>query len=181
MKLENPTVKKTLILIGAGAFVAASVIMPGLPYIAKLFDPGFKRYDKRKVKRILKRLHHSELISTKEVDGEVVLTLTRKGEQKILKFKIDELEIKKPKKWDKKWRLVIFDIPNTKKKAREIFRETLKRLGFLKLQKSVFLYPYPCEDEIEFFRLNLGISKFVQLLQVAKFENEEFYKQKFNL
>jgi len=107
--------------------------------------------------------------------------LTKKGEQKVLKYKIDELKITEPKRWDKKWRLVIFDIPNSKKPAREVFRELLKRLGFVQLQKSVFLQPFPCEDEIEFLRLNFGISKFVQTIIISKLENEEFYKQKFNL
>lgn len=178
---EKSTVKDVLILIGAGAFIAASLIMPGLPLAAKLFDSRFKKYNKRRLKHTLKRLYHSELISTKEINDEVILTLTKKGEQKVLKYKIDELKITEPKRWDKKWRLVIFDIPNSKKQAREVFRELLKRLGFVQLQKSVFLQPFPCEDEIEFLRLNFGISKFVQTLIISKLENEEFYKQKFNL
>lgn len=71
---------------------------------------------------------------------------------------IFNLNLKKQKKWDGKWRLVIFDIPEERKKIRDSFRSHLKRLGFVEFQKSVFAFPYPCEDEIailiNFHRLN---------------------------
>ena len=51
---------------------------------------------------------------------------------------------------DGEWRIVIFDIPEKFKKAREALRMKLKELGFLELQKSVFIFPYECEDEINF-------------------------------
>src|SRR3989344_2930204 len=51
-------------------------------------------------------------------------------------------------KWDKKWRIVIFDIPQELHKERTNFRRKLKSLGFYMLQKSVFIFPYPCEEEV---------------------------------
>ena len=50
--------------------------------------------------------------------------------------------------WDKKWRVVMFDIPSEKDRERNIFRHKLKTLGFQMLQKSVFVFPYPCEREL---------------------------------
>ena len=178
---ETPTVREILILLGVGTFVAASVIMPGLPYVTKLFDMRLERFEKRRLKRTLKRLYEAELISTKEINGEVILTLTKKGKERILRYKIDELKLKEPKKWDQKWRLVIFDIPNSKKIAREIFRDKLKQLGFYRLQESVFIHPFECFDEIEFLRQNFDIKNDVEILQIAKLENEEFYRNKFGL
>ena len=43
-----------------------------------------------------------------------------------------------------------FDIPERFKKQGEALRNKLRELGFAKLQESVFIYPYECEDEINF-------------------------------
>ena len=80
----------------------------------------------------------------------VEIILTKDGEKKALRFKLDDMKIKKPKKWDKQWRIVIFDIPEKFKTAREALRGKLKNIGFVELQKSVFAHPFECEDEINF-------------------------------
>ena len=40
-------------------------------------------------------------------EGLAEIILTKDGEKKALRFKIDEMEIKKPPKWDGEWRIVI--------------------------------------------------------------------------
>ena len=94
---------------------------------------------------------------------------------------MDDIKIKKPKKWDKQWRIVIFDIPEKFKGAREALREKLKELGFVELQKSVFAYPFECEDEINFIVEVFQIRPFVRLVKAGSFTNEEQFKIKFNL
>ena len=91
------------------------------------------------------------------------------------------MEIKKPAKWDGEWRIVIFDIPERFKKAREALRLKLKELGFRELQKSVFIFPYECEDEINFIVEVFLIRPFVRFIRVKSFTNEEQLKIKFNL
>ena len=56
------------------------------------------------------------------------------------------------KKWDKKWRMVIFDIPEAKRPARDQIRRLLKDLGFLKLQISVWVHPLPCLEQFRIIR-----------------------------
>ncbi len=73
-------------------------------------------------------------------------------------MQIDDLKIKKQKKWDRKWRLVIFDIVEFKKNHREAFRGKLKQLGFYPLQKSVWIYPFDCQPEIELLKDFFGLS-----------------------
>ena len=51
-------------------------------------------------------------------------------------------------KWDKKWRIVIFDIPQELHNKRNIFRQKLRSMGFYMLQKSVFVFPYECREEL---------------------------------
>ena len=107
--------------------------------------------------------------------------MTKEGENKALRFKIDEMEIKKPPKWDGEWRIVIFDIPDRFKKAREALRNKLKDLGFLKLQESVFVFPYECEDEINFITEVFLVRPFVRFMRVKSFTNEEQIRVNFGL
>ncbi len=85
--------------------------------------------------------------------------LTAKGVAKLEQLGFRE-SIKK-QKWDGLWRIIIFDISEDKKAAREALRQKLKRFGFYHLQKSVFVFPYDCEKEItalaDFFMANDNI------------------------
>ena len=91
------------------------------------------------------------------------------------------MKIDNSKKWDRKWWMVIFDIPNKKKKSRDSFQKKLKTLGFYFIQESVGLYPYPCQKEIEFLREIYDIKKYVNIFHVEYFEDEYLVKDIFNL
>ena len=67
-------------------------------------------------------------------------------------------------KWDRKWRVVIFDIPQELHKKRNSLRNRLKCLGFYMLQKSVFVLPYPCEEELGYICQNLEISDYIDVI-----------------
>ena len=88
--------------------------------------------------------------------------VTLKGAKTISEAKIWELTIPTPKVWDGKWHLVLFDIPNDKRKRRDIFRARLKELGLILYQNSVWIYPYPFEQIVrevaDFYRLSPCVS-----------------------
>lgn len=153
---------------------------------AGVYRIPFKEYDKFRLKDKIKfsheiyRLKRSGVIK-KYVDekGEFI-EITQKGRKFIKKIFTEQLAIKLPAKWDKKWRLVIFDIPDTKKKERNILREKLERLGFLKLQESVYVYPFECSREIEALKKMYLIEPYVQYVLADRIETEinllkEFY------
>jgi len=97
-------------------------------------------------------------------------------------MQIDDLEIAKQKKWDKKWRLVIFDIAQIKKIYREAFRGKLKDLGFRSLQKSVWVHPYECQVEIELLKDFFGLSdKELRLIVAQSIGIDEEFKKEFRL
>jgi len=72
--------------------------------------------------------------------------LTAKGIAKLEQLRF--FATMKKQKWDGWWRIIIFDISEDKKVAREALRQKLKKFGFYHLQKSVFVFPYDCEKEI---------------------------------
>ncbi|MFQ6082605.1 MAG: hypothetical protein ACE5WD_04500 [Candidatus Aminicenantia bacterium] len=128
----------------------------------------FKKYPKKKLYDVFYRLRKEGLIKIKKKNHQIYITLTKKGRKKAGVFQINNLEIKKPKKWDRLWRIVIFDIAQLKKTYREAFRGKLKELGFYPLQKSVWAHPFGCKAEIDLLRDFFGLSEKEVRLILAK-------------
>jgi|GEM_PF-3245548 len=85
---------------------------------------------------------------THDGDGTRVV-LTEAGKKLVGRLAIDALKPPKQKEWDGIWRVVMFDVPETLKTRRDGFAANLKRLGFAQIQKSVFVLPHPCFEEVE--------------------------------
>ncbi len=121
------------------------------------------------------------LISLKYEGDKIIIRLTKNGKEKLLRFNLDELHIKPQARWDRKWRLVIFDIPEKLKVARLMFRNKLREMGFQYLQKSVWVCPYPCEDEIDFLKEIYLIRSCVRVVTAESIDIQGDLVRKFNL
>lgn len=183
----DPKVKDILVLIGAGSFLAASILMPGLPMLAKPFldkkreeANEWKKFNTWRLKQVLKRLQNQKLVEVSETGDGHTVKITEKGRRKLLKYNLDDL-ILTNKKWDKRWRIIIYDVEESKKPLRNVFQKVLRKLEFLQLQKSVYLTPYPCESEIEYLRQIYDIGPEVVILTINGLENEQAYKEYFAL
>jgi len=84
-------------------------------------------------------------------------------------------------KWDGQWRMVIFDIPEDLRKARDALRSKLKELGFCELQKSVFVFPYECKDEIDFIVEFFGVREYVRYGILRSIDNDPHLRRIFHL
>lgn len=185
-----PTAKNILKIAGVGAFVGASLVMPGLPRLAKgvsvdwenfLDEDEWEPYDERRLRRRLKEMYRAKLVRIYQEGDKLVVTLTKKGRARYLKYRLEDLSIPKPEKWDGKWRIVAYDIPRDMSKGRDAMRETLKRLGFYQLQESIYLYPYPCEDVIDFIKEFYRVGENVTLLTVSDLEESDTYQDYFDI
>ncbi len=184
----DPKIKDILTLLGTGAFLAASIIMPGLPMALKPFldekrkkeANEWKKFNKWRLKQVLKRMRNQKLIEIVQTNDEYAVKISDQGKRKLLRFDIDNMELNQ-KNWDGKWRIITYDIYTGKKQERELFRKTLKRLKFLKLQKSVYLTPFKCHNEIEYLRQVCNIGQEVLILTVSRMENESAYKEYFGV
>lgn len=189
---EYPSTGEIIYLLGMGTLLLASIFMPGLGYTARMIDKAKRSYDWKKsqkewkkfnpyfLKYNLKRLKQQKVVEIINKDGQEIVKLTKKGYTKYLKFILEELSLK-GRKWDGKWRIVIYDISKFKRNQQTAFRYILKYINFLLLQKSVYLTPYPCEEQITYLREYFGIGDEVILIRADKIENEFVYKQYFGL
>lgn len=105
--------------------------------------------------------------------------LTDKGKKRIGELLLNDLKVKRPKKWDSKWRIVIFDIPEDKKHNRDVFREKIRNLGFIQVQKSVYVYPFECTKEIAFLSESLFIGEYVIIMISEIIQGEDKFIQLF--
>ena len=137
--------------------------------------------NKQKIIQSIKYLERRGLVITKKIGKTTYAEITEDGKKRIKKYDFNNMKIEKPKTWDKKWRIVCFDVPETKKKGRDSLRLKLKELNFLPLQKSVWLHPYPCANEINFISEVFQISPYVWLMEAAKIDREKYIKNHFNL
>ena len=168
------------LLFGSAVLMAAS--SPGfVPALIKDIK-RLRSKKKRQVENALYYLKRNGLLELKENGHDIRLVLTERGRKIAKKYQIKELKIKTPEHWDYKWRIVIFDIPDFSRVARNIFRSKLKELKFFPLQKSVWVCPFACEKEIQILKEFLGAdSRQVRMIVADKIEDDAKLKQVFGL
>ena len=175
-------------LVGAGAFIAASFAFPTLPRALKPFlrtdkwnNEAWKRFNLRYLKRTLARLEREKLVEISKKDGADVVILTESGKRRVLKFALNEIAIEKPRSWDCTWWLVSYDIPRHLDHLRAYFREYLRAWRFYPLHESMYLHAYPCKREVVFLREYLGIGEYVRVFRVASIENDQIFRDFFDV
>jgi len=142
----------------------------------------WKKIDRAILYRIVREFKRDRLIDYKEEkDDSVSIVLSKLGKKYALHCKLDEMQIKTPDRWDGLWRIVIFDVPEKKKKAREALRSKLKELGFRELQKSVLVYPYECENEVDFICEVFELRNNVRYIKTNYISNEAELKLRFDI
>lgn len=172
-------VLRGLAVAGAVSIAAAS------PYFTSNLMRGFrnnKKYESKKIYDTFYKLNKSGYIRIERRNHQIHISLTNEGKKKAGRFQIDSLKINKPKKWDQKWRVVIFDISQLKRLQRNAFRGKLKELGFYLLQKSVWVHAYPCKDEIELLREFFGLThKEIRLITAENIEEDDYFRKIFKI
>lgn len=179
---DYPSTREILrVLAGVGA-VGMMFLFPGAAPGLGMLLLGGRSYSRWRTKQILSQLAKQKFVAIKEHDnGKVTVAITQQGMVRALTYELDSMHLVKPKTWDKKWRVVIFDIPEKYKRVRDVFRMRLRQLGLHQFQESVYVSPYPCFDEVEFLRELYDVAFTVRYLLVEKLEDDSFLKNHFDL
>ena len=114
------------------------------------------------------RMEKAGLIKKFEKEGKKHLKLTSRGKAIIDRHRADSNKFRPD--WDHKWRLVIFDVPESKAELRKYLRSYLVALGFGKAQRSVWISPHDFRKEIKTYLRKLKLSDYVYQLLVEDFE-----------
>lgn len=155
-------------VIKAFGFAGAASTALVAPNSLILIDKYMKKLDKKNARKTINYLKYRDFIEVKEKNGELYYRLTIKGRDKFEKIIIEELSIKVPRSWDKRWRLVIFDIPASHKSKRQQLLSSLRKMNFYMLQHSAWIHPFECEKQIGVLIKHLSIEKYVSFIVVEK-------------
>ena len=136
---------------------------------------------KRQLQSISRYAVRKKYITVRKSEDSAEIEVTEAGKKLMQRRALHSLKPKRQKTWDGKWRIVMFDVPNHSKKARDAFAATLKRLGFEHFQKSVFLCPYPCEEELEIVADYYDIADCVEVVIAERITHEDSFKRLFGL
>jgi DNA-binding transcriptional regulator PaaX len=110
-----------------------------------------------------------------------LLRATEQGKALLRRMEFGSFEMIKPKHWDKKWRMLVFDISEERKSLREKVRKTLVSIGFKRLQDSVWVFPFDCEDLIVLLKADFHIGKDLLYIIADTIENDAWLKKEFGL
>ena len=184
VKMEHKVraeIRKTRInaaIIGTLAIVGALTVAAVAPNVFKALDVLKNPHQRRQtVNKSLERLIERGYV---EKNGDT-LQLSARGEYFAAQIGEGRLAPTKPKRWDGKWRLLIFDIPEYRKRTRNQVRTTLQGLGFHRLQDSVWVYPYDCEDFVILLKTDLRIGKDLLYIIADQIENDRAVLNHFGL
>lgn len=184
-KTRRQNIRKIVLgVIATAGLIGVMAVAPNaIQVLAMLGGSGHRRRTNPKyaVNNSFSRLLRDRMIVLEENDRGKFVKLTEKGRQQLRSWGEYKYFIKKTKKWDGKWRIIIFDIKVGKNHVRNQLRWTLKRIGFTQLQRSVWVFPYDCEDFIILLKADFKIGKDVLYLIVDKIENDNNLKSHFGL
>ncbi len=154
-----------------GGLLTVAVLAPG---VAGVVGKRLVHYERAKTRSALSRLIANGLV-VKRAGG---FEITGKGYAALDRHLLSPA---KPKRWDGKWRMVIFDIPERRKGARAVLRDALRRIGFLKLQNSAWVYPYDCEELVALLKTDYRLGKEVLYIVADKLERDRTLCEHFEL
>lgn len=176
------TGQKVLLLLLGGVALGLSGSPRRYARVLRDISREWKRLERRALYRAIRRLYESNLVSSiQHPDGSIEIVLTREGKNVALRYQLEEMGIRRPERWDRKWRIVLFDIPEKKKLLRDTLRTQLKQLGLLELQKSVFVHPFECRNEVDFIVEFYQARPYVRFIEAHHIDNELHLKYRFHL
>lgn len=166
----------------AGTVVAVSLIAPQLPAaLLTRFLSSRRRFDRTKLRQFGRRLSRRGMVALHEADSVLTFKLTPEGERCVKILELEELRILKPERWDGAWRVVLFDVPEHRRDARDALRGTLQRLGFIQIQRSVFVHPFPCAREVEHVVRVYHLERSVILFSAATMSDDVGLRRRFGV
>src|SRR3989338_895928 len=171
-KFSKPIIKEVILnTVATAGMISVALLAPNAVQSLSLFGNFRRKYYPSYIRQKITILHKQGLIKFKRNKKQIIVCLTPKGEKTLEQCRLmQEQDKQREQKWDGKWRLVIFDIKEYRKNVRNRLRYELVNFGFYRLQNSVWIYPYSCEDLLILLKADLKIGKDVLCMLVEKIE-----------
>jgi DNA-binding transcriptional regulator PaaX len=170
-------------VVALGAITSTALLAPNA---VQIFDKPLRSLGKnldqearyREMRRALQYLKQNRLVTE---DYEHGITLTKKARKRLQKLDFEAITLPTQTTWDGRWRIVFFDIPEERKSGRDAFAGRLRHLGFRVLQRSVFIYPHPCRQEVAAIATYLHLEKYITYVEVTHIDKDASLRKAFKL
>lgn len=179
-----PTRNLILRTLAVSGIISVALVAPKTLNLLKKLDRGTvnRKNLYQRINQAIYRLERAGLVRTTGERGNRKVILTEKGRAIIDAVHANEYHIPEPVFWDGKWRIVMFDIREKRRRARSQLRSLLTGAGFLRLQDSVWIHPYPCDEFIGLVRAHLKSGTGEMLSFVAEaLESDKKLREHFRL
>jgi len=169
----------TLTLTG---IVAVGLAAPPMLKLLKHVDPDWiiKRDPRDRLYVVASRLKRKGLIKFEKVQGKTRMLLTEQGRARARRAILGN-PLPRKKRWDERWRILIFDIPESKRALRDKVRSIVSGFGFVRLQDSVWVFPYDCEDIITLLKAELRLGTQMLYIIADAIEYDKPLREQFDL
>ena len=169
----------TLTLTG---IVAVGLAAPPMLKRLKHIDPDWiiKRDPRDRLYVVASRLKRKGLIKFEKVQGKTRMLLTEQGRARARRAMLGN-PLPRKKRWDERWRILIFDIPESKRVLRDKVRSIVSGFGFVRLQDSVWVFPYDCEDIITLLKAELRLGTQMLYIIADAIEYDKPLREQFDL
>ena len=170
--------------LAVGGLISVAFVAPKTLTLLKKLDRGATNRKNlyRRITQAITDLEYAGLVKTSGERGHRKVELTDKGHVTVEAIYKNEYRIPEPAFWDGKWRIVIFDIREKRRRVRSQLRLLLSGAGFLRLQDSVWIYPYPCDEFVGLVRAHLksGTGEMLSFIAEA-LESDKKLREHFRL
>ena len=150
---------KNLLLrsLAAAGVISMALVAPKMTRLLKALDRPAKNRTQlyRRITQGISRLEQKGLVVTSGAYGNRRVEITEKGMALMEHIEFGEYAIPEPAFWDGKWRVLMFDINERRRRVRNQLRRLLEGAGFVRLQDSVWVYPYACDEFVSLVRAHL--------------------------
>lgn len=165
--------------IGLTGLLVAGLVAPG---IAHVFPKSLKRrYSMPSMRSAVRRLDKKGWILVRETAKGLKVTLSERGRLALFEYELGLKRLPRKTTWDRKWRVLIFDIAETRRTVRQKIRRSLIHFGFHRLQDSVWVYPFECREVLQLLRVKHQAQSEALYLLVEKLDNDRWLRRHFDL
>ena len=122
--------------------------------------------------RSLKGLREAGLVEHINSGQNDYARLTKSGRAKATSYKLEAKSSLVSPNWDGKWRIILLDLPESRKNERESLRYLLKKAGFICLKNSAWISPYPFEHLFTNIKKDLNLGAELMIIVTDSLDEE---------
>lgn len=177
---------KNLLLrsLATAGLISIALVAPKMTRLLKELDRPAKNRKQlyQRINQGITRLEQSGFVTVSGEYAKRRVKITEKGKKVLKQIAFEGMMIPEPAFWDGKWRILVFDINERRRRARNQLRRLIQGQGFVRMQDSVWVYPYPCDEFISLVRAHLksGVGE-MRFFVAEALESDKALREHFNV